>query len=401
MLQETNYDVIIVGGAMTGVTLALSLSHQTQGKLKIAILEKQVAYHHKQSGFDARCIALSDGSCQRLAQIKLPDGKNLWQLSKNLSTPIKKIHVSDKGHSGLTEFTAEEFHLSQLGAVIELNQMGDVLLKAIKQYPNIDYLAPVEIEQIQLNQDDVKISLKNDRTLTAALLIGADGTQSAVAKIANISQKCVREYQQTAIITNIKPQQAHQFRAFERFTSEGPVALLPMQDNLMSLVWCVQNPDELMQLDDKAFLEKLQQRFGWRLGKLLECGKRFTYPLNLCQAEQHIQHRIALVGNAVQTLHPIAGQGFNLGIRDVMQLSQHLSALYLKQQDLGSYTNLQAYEALRSQDQQQIINLTDGLLSIFANNLFPLQIGRTLGLMALAQSKLLRQHFAKPTLGWM
>lgn len=401
MLQETSYDVMIVGGAMTGVTLALSLSYQTQGKMKIAILEKQVAHHHKQSGFDARCIALSDGSCQRLAQIKLPDGKNLWQLSKHLSTPIKKIHVSDKGHSGLTEFTAEEFHLSQLGAVIELNQMGDVLLKAIKQYPNIDYLSPVEIEQIQLNQENVKILLKNDRTLTGSLLIGADGTQSASAKAANISQKCVREYQQTAIITNIKPQQAHQFRAFERFTSEGPVALLPMQDNLMSLVWCVQSPDELIQLDDKAFLKKLQQHFGWRLGKLLECGKRFTYPLNLYQAEQHIQHRIALVGNAAQTLHPIAGQGFNLGIRDVIQLSQHLSALYLKQQDLGSYTNLQVYEVLRSPDQQQIINLTDGLLSIFANNLFPLQIGRTLGLMALAQSTLLRQHFAKPTLGWM
>lgn len=400
MSLDKHYDVIIVGGAMAGATLALALSDQTAGKIKVAVLEKQIAHQHKQSGFDARCIALSDGSCQRLTQINLPNGQTLWQQFQPIVTPIKKIHVSDKGHSGLTEFSAHEFDLSQLGGVIELQVAGKILLNAMQQYPHIDYFAPVDITNIEYDTNQVKISLKNDRTLSTKLLVGADGTQSLVANAAKISQKLVRQYNQTAIITNVLPQQAHQYRAFERFTDEGPLALLPMSNNLMSLVWCVQNPEKLMQCSETEFLVALQHRFGWRLGKLLQCGQRFAYPLNLYQAEQHIQPRIALIGNAAQTLHPIAGQGFNLGIRDVMQLAKLIATNYKTKQDIGDYQNLMPYERARQQDQQQIINLTDSLLSIFANNLLPLQIGRTLGLMALSQSHLLRQYFAKPTLGW-
>ncbi|HDR1026645.1 2-octaprenyl-6-methoxyphenyl hydroxylase [Pasteurella multocida] len=400
MLEAANYDVIIVGGAMTGTTLALALSSKTAGKMRIAVLEKQVTHHHQQSGFDARCIALSDGSCQRFAQIQLPQSPHLWSRLQPVSTPIHKIHVSDKGHSGLLEFRAQEFNLPQLGAVIELTQAGQILLNAIQEYTHIDYLAPIEIENITRNDAHVEIKLKNHRTLRGQLLVGADGTQSLVAKAANIAQKVVREYRQTAIITNILVQQDHQYRAFERFTDEGPLALLPMQDNLMSLVWCVKDAQQLMTLNDQAFLSALQDRFGWRLGKLLQCGQRFTYPLNLYQAEQHIQPRIALIGNAAQTLHPIAGQGFNLGIRDVMTLADVVATHYLQQKDIGTYAHLQAYEKQRQSDQQQTLRLTDDLLSIFANHLLPLQFGRTLGLMTLSQSTLLRQHFAKLTLGW-
>ncbi|MGC6247699.1 2-octaprenyl-6-methoxyphenyl hydroxylase [Bisgaard Taxon 45] len=400
MLETANYDVIIVGGAMTGSSLALALSSKTAGKMNIAVLEKQRTHHHQQSGFDARCIALSDGSCKRFAQIHLPQSPHLWARLKPISTPIHKIHVSDKGHSGLLEFSAQEFKLPQLGAVIELAQAGQILLNAIQEYANIDYLAPAEIEQITRNENTVAIKLKNQRTLCSQLLVGADGTQSLVAKAANIAQKTVREYAQTAIITNVLVQQDHQSRAFERFTDEGPLALLPMQDNLMSLVWCVKDAQSLMALDDTAFLSALQDRFGWRLGKLLQCGQRYTYPLNLYQAEHHIQSRIALIGNAAQTLHPIAGQGFNLGIRDVMTLADTVATHYLQQKDIGLYTHLQVYEQQRQSDQQQIMTLTDDLLSIFANNLLPLQFGRTLGLMTLSQSSLLRQHFAKLALGW-
>lgn len=399
--MDKQYDVIIVGGAMTGVTLALALSHYTEGEMRIAVLEKQAMHQHQQSGFDARCIALSDGSCQRFNQLHLPNAQSLWQLLQPISTPIKQIHVSDLGHSGLVQFNASEFHLSQLGAVIELSQAGHILLQACQAYPNIDYLCAVEIEKIQLSTEYVEIQLKDHRTFRTKLVVGADGTQSLVAKAANITQKCVREYGQSAVICNLLVQQPHQYRAFERFTDEGPLALLPMQDNLMSLVWCVKNPQNLTALDDTAFLNTLQQRFGWRLGKLLQCGKRFVYPLNLYQSEQHIRQRVALIGNAAQTLHPIAGQGFNLGIRDVITLAQSIAQAYAKQQDIGDYTALLPYQQHRQADQQQIIQLTDGLLSLFSNNLFPLQLARNLGLSVLAQSRLLRQHFAKPTLGWV
>ena len=396
-----NYDIVIVGGAMTGTTLALALSAFTNGKMKIAVLERQPAKQHQQSGFDARCIALSDGSCQKFSRIILPDGQNLWQKIQPFSTHIEQIHVSDKGHSGIVEFSAREFHLQQLGAVIELQQAGQIMLQAVEQSDNIDYLCPVEIAHIECSQDGVKISLKNDRTLTAQLLIGADGTKSEVASAVNISQEMLHDYGQTAIIANVQTQQPHQNRAFERFTTEGPLALLPMKDNLMSLVWCVRHADELLQTDENAFLTRLQQQFGWRLGRFQRCGQRFAYPLTLSRAAQHVQARTVLIGNAAQTLHPIAGQGFNLGIRDVMTLANILSYAYLQQQEIGDDALLQQYENKRKADQKQMIQLTDGLLTIFANNLLPLQIGRNLGLMALAQSSMLREYFAKPTLGWI
>ena len=396
-----NYDIVIVGGAMTGTTLALALSAFTNGKMKIAVLERQPVKQHRQSGFDARCIALSDGSCQKFARIILPDGQNLWQKIQPFSTHIEQIHVSDKGHSGIVEFSAREFHLQQLGAVIELQQVGQILLQAVEQSDNIDYLCPVEIAHIERSQDGVKISLKNDRTLTAQLLIGADGTKSEVASAVNISQEMLHDYGQTAIIANVQTQQPHQNRAFERFTTEGPLALLPMKDNLISLVWCVRHADELLQADESTFLTRLQQQFGWRLGRFQRCGQRFAYPLTLSRAAQHVQARTVLIGNAAQTLHPIAGQGFNLGIRDVMTLANILSYAYLQQQEIGDDALLQQYENKRKADQKQMIQLTDGLLTIFANNLLPLQIGRNLGLMALAQSSMLRQYFAKPTLGWI
>ena len=396
-----NYDIVIVGGAMTGTTLALALSAFTNGKMKIAVLERQPVKQHRQSGFDARCIVLSDGSCQKFARIILPDGQNLWQKIQPFSTHIEQIHVSDKGHSGIVEFSAREFHLQQLGAVIELQQVGQILLQAIEQTDNIDYLCLVEIAHIECSQDGVKISLKNDRTLTAQLLIGADGTRSEVASAVNISQEMLHDYGQTAIIANVQIQQPHQNRAFERFTTEGPLALLPMKDNLMSLVWCVRHADELLQADENSFLTRLQQQFGWRLGRFQRCGQRFAYPLTLSRAAQHVQARTVLIGNAAQTLHPIAGQGFNLGIRDVMTLANILSYAYLQQQEIGYDALLQQYENKRKADQKRMIQLTDGLLTIFANNLLPLQIGRNLGLMALAQSSMLRQYFAKPTLGWI
>ncbi|WP_109078882.1 2-octaprenyl-6-methoxyphenyl hydroxylase [Aggregatibacter kilianii] len=396
-----NYDVVIVGGAMSGATLALALASQTQNQMKIAVIEKQAPQFHQQSGFDARHIALSAGSCQRLNEIRLANQQTLWQDIRPLTVPIKQIHISDKGHSGIVEFDAQEFHLEQLGATVALAQVGQRLLNAIEQYSNINYFAPHSVQCLERNVEQVKITLDSGQTLNAKLVVGADGNHSAVSSAVGISQEILHEYGQTAIITNIETQQPHHFRAFERFTAEGPIALLPVGENLMSLVWCVRDAERLMAPDDEMFLAQVQRTFGWRLGKLLHCGKRFCYPLALSRATQHIQERIALVGNAAQTLHPVAGQGFNLGIRDVMQLAKVLSEAFHAGIDLGAYAALQQYERQRLNDQHQMLQFTDNLVSVFANDVLPLQIARNLGLMALAQSSLLRQAFAKPTLGWV
>ena len=395
------YDVVICGGAMTGATLALALTHLTQNKLRIAIIEKQIPHQHQQSGFDARCIALSAGTCQRLNQIKLSDGQSLWQQCQGIVEPILHIHVSDKGHTGLVEFHAHEFNIPQLGAVVELAAVGKILLTQIQQCDTIDYFCPDEVQQIERCADSVIIRLKSQRELVTKLLVGADGSHSRVASAVGISQEIIRQYGQTALIANIQVQQPHDGRAFERFTEEGPIALLPMKDNLMTLVWCVKQAEALLELTETDFLAQLQQRFGWRLGKLQHCGTRFAYPLNLTRASASIQPRIALIGNAAQTLHPIAGQGFNLGMRDVLSLANVISNAFVQQQDWGEYAILQHYAAQRAIDQQKIMALTDGLVSVFANNLLPMQIGRNLGLIGLAQSTLLRQYFAKPALGWI
>lgn len=399
------YDVIIHGGAMTGATLALALANNPQYPLNIAVIERQIPNFHQQQGFDARCIALSQGTCQRFAQIPLSQAndkkQHLWQAIQSFATPIKQIHVSDKGNAGILQFNAAEFHLEQLGAVVELHQIGKLLLDQIELQTNIDYFCPDEIIAVKPLSQHIQVTLKSQRHLTAKLLVGADGVPSKVAQLSHISQQTLRDYQQTAIIANIQTQQAHHYRAFERFTSQGPIALLPLGENRMTLVWCVQHIDDLLSLSEQAFLARLQQAFGWRLGKLEQCGQRFAYPLKLIKAEQSIQPRVVLVGNAAQTLHPIAGQGFNLAIRDVLALSEYIQQRVKQGADFGDYVQLRDYQQQRQQDQANIINLTDSLVSIFANELLPMKIGRNLGLLTLAQSRLLRQHFAKLTLGWV
>ncbi|MDG6895006.1 2-octaprenyl-6-methoxyphenyl hydroxylase [Volucribacter amazonae] len=390
---------------MTGATLALALANNPQYPLKIAVIERQPQNFHQQQGFDARCIALAQGSCQRFAQIPLSQSnqirQHLWQAIQSFATPIKQIHVSDKGKAGIVQFHAEEFHLDQLGAVVELHQVGKLLLEQIALQPHIDYFCPDEMVEIIPLPQHIQVTLKSQRILTAKLLVGADGVPSKVAQLSHIPQQTLRDYQQTAIITNIQTQQDHQYRAFERFTSQGPIALLPLGEKRMTLVWCVTQIDDLLSLSEQTFLAKLQQAFGWRLGKLEQCGQRFAYPLKLIKAEQYIQPRVVLVGNAAQTLHPIAGQGFNLAIRDILALSEYIQQQVKQGTDFGDYTQLQHYQQQRQQDQANIINLTDGLVSLFANDLLPMKIGRNFGLLALAQSCLLRQHFAKQTLGWV
>ena len=222
------YDVVIVGGAMSGATLALALASLTRGRMHIAVIEKQPlqspSQNGQKNGFDARHIALSAGSCRHFSHIQLPSQYSLWDYIQPITTPIKQIHISDKGHSGIVEFNASEFHLEQLGATIALNQVGQYLLNAIGQYANIDYLAPHSVQQIERCAEQVEITLDNHQKLSTKLVVGADGSRSAVASAVNISQEILHDYGQTAIIANVETQQPHHHRAFERFTAEGPIA---------------------------------------------------------------------------------------------------------------------------------------------------------------------------------
>lgn len=396
---NNDYDVIIVGGAMTGCTLALALT-EFAPQIKVAIIERKRPPKHQSGGFDARVIAFSHGTCQKFQQLHFDAQHSIWQKLIDAHCDIQTIHISDQGHSCRVKVSADDMQLSRLGAVVELSQMGHTLLDAIQQHPHIDYLCPQQVERIERCAEHVSVYTQT-ATYQSKLLVAADGNPSQTALACDVEYKQVSDYKQTAIIANIRCQLDHQHQAFERFTHQGPVALLPMADKTMTLVWCVHDPTPLLALNDTQFLEALQQQFGWRLGKLGKVTKRFAYPLVSQKATQHIQQRTALVGNAAQLLHPIAGQGFNLAIRDCFALAHEVATHFNNQQDIGSFTCLDNYQQRRRGDQQRLINLTDGLVHTFSNNYKAVALARNLGLFALSASSTLQQQFFKTTLGWL
>ncbi|WKX27149.1 2-octaprenyl-6-methoxyphenyl hydroxylase [Tatumella ptyseos] len=388
--------VIIVGGGMAGATLALALSTLSQGKLPVTLIEGSSPQQAAHPGFDSRAIALAAGTCQQLARI------GVWSALEPYATPITDIHVSDRGHIGKVELCRDDYHLPALGNVIELHAAGKALFQRLQQAPGVTLRCPEKVVELRRTLEQVSVTLESGQTLTAQTLVIASGNRSALAKQAGFSWQ-QDPYQQVAIIANVSTAMPHNGRAYERFTQYGPIALLPMSDNRLSLVWCVStsNSEQLLTADSVSFLQQLQREFGWKLGQFTEVGQRESYPLSLYQAQTLITHRTVAIGNAAQSLHPIAGQGFNLGLRDVMSLAETLAESYRLQQDIGQFNVLNRYQQRRAQDRATTIAITDGLVRLFANDNLPLIIGRNLGLLAMERVSGLKHHLASRTLGWV
>lgn len=356
-MANSDFDLIIVGGGMVGASLACALKNTT---LKIAIVEAFEPHSNQQPSYDDRGIALAYGS-QRIFE-----SMGLWQQLVPYCTAISDIHVSDRGHFGVTRLSALDENVPALGQVITARSMGFVLNQALSQQKNIDIICPVKVTNLIQNTDTTELILNDNRHITAKLIVAADGAHSTVRQLLNLGA-LEHDYGQYAITANITPERAHNGQAFERFTDSGPIALLPMSDNRCSLVWTVKTGDEnnILSLSDDDFLTKLQERFGYRLGKLKHVGQRNSYPLKLMQADQPIQQRIVLIGNAAHSLHPIAGQGFNLGLRDVAALADVLAN---NADDCGDQRLLHDYAQWRQQDQDDVISNTSSLVSLFSNN---------------------------------
>lgn len=387
-------NVIIVGGGMAGATLALAISSLSQGKLSVSLIEASLP-EGTHPGFDARAIALAHGTCQRLSKI------GIWEALADCVTPITHVHVSDRGHAGFVNINAQDYHIPELGNVIELHDAGERLFALLRKAPGVTLYCPAKVENIQRHSECVSVTLDNGETLSGSLLVAADGSHSAVGHACHMQWQ-QDDYGQVAIIANVKTAINPHGQAFERFTEFGPLALLPMSQGRSSLVWChhQEQAETIKMWDDETFIQQLQQAFGWRLGKITQVGTRFCYPLSLRKALNPISHRTVLVGNAAQTLHPIAGQGFNLGLRDVMTLANTLTSAIQSGLDIGSYRVLSQYQQLREQDRESTITITDGLVKVFANRCMPLIISRNLGLMAMELVPALRNKLAHQTLGW-
>ncbi len=393
--MRQHFDLVINGGGMAGATLAWGLNY-ILGKrhaLNIAIIEASVD-DNQHPGFDARVIALSYGSRQILEQL------GLWSQYRNIVTAIKDISITDRYHFAQASIKPSDYQLSSLGYVVELNDSGRLLQHKL-QNDRITWFRPNSIRELTQYQDKVEITLQDGQQISSNLLVAADGAFSKVRQLLNIDNEQT-QFGQSAIIANITTSVPHYGKAFERFTEHGPLALLPMSEGRSSLVWSLatDDVDALMGCDDAAFLAQLQQAFGYRLGTFEKTGKRVSYPLIQNVANQITHHRTVFIGNAAQALHPIAGQGFNLGLRDVACLIDVITNAVVSQQDIGQFSVLDNYQQQRQADRSQTIFATSSLVSIFSNNHWPMVIGRNIGLQLSECIGLFKQPVTEQMLGW-
>ena len=393
-----HFDIVISGGGLSGCLMALSLcdlANAEEELLTIAIIESNEITQGKSKSFDDRVLALSHGTAAYFEQL------NVWQHLVDDAQPIEKIHISDRGHYGKARLDAKKHRVSALGYVVEMALIGQALLKTLTTKSNITWFSPDSIGNINWQQSQVDIELSSGKLLTSKLLLGCDGVNSPCRNFSNIDSNHT-SYGQSALITNVATDIAHKNIAYERFTETGPIAMLPLSNNRCSLVWTL-TPElatQMMLLSNDDFKVALEQAFGSWLGAITKVGKRDVYPLNLVQAKTQVYHRMALVGNASHTIHPIAGQGFNLGVRDVQQLAELISEAITNEQDIGNFTLLNQYQQQRQSDQKQVITLTDSLVTLFSNQLPPLVMGRNIGLKVLNYISPLKKALVNKTMGY-
>ena len=368
------FDIIIIGGGLAGLTLANALINNPNNNQnnKIALIEAKnlniLNNNSKNSHLDNRYIALSLNSKILLEDI------NIWRNLSNKATPIKNIEVSDQGGFGKTYLSSEQEKLPALGYNLMIRDLGEALLNNINNIKIFENTRVTNIKSnIKNNQNNIsELILNNSQKISGKLIIATDGANSTVRKLLDLKAE-TKAYNQHAIITTIQLKREHTDTAYERFTPDGPIGLIPCiinnQKNQMSLVWATteQKAKQLTQIPKKDFLEKLQIEFGYKCGKFIDCGNRITYPLNQTVMPKPYHNNIIFIGNAAHTLHPVAGQGFNLSLTEIMKLSD-----LLNNNNLDNISDIKQiiseFISEISKNQNNIISITEDLINIFSNN---------------------------------
>jgi 2-polyprenyl-6-methoxyphenol 4-hydroxylase len=390
------FDITIVGGGMVGISLALLLAAQQRWKI-LVIESKAMAKNNEteySASFDARSTALSWSSRSVLQKM------GIWHNIEQHAQAISSIHVSDRGHFGLTRLEAEEAGVDALGYVVENSRLGSVLIQQAKQV-DISIKDDAKILSFQPKSHSMELAIEIDdqqQLINSKLLVIADGANSTSVQKLGISQQH-KAYGHSAIIANISLEQAHNKVAYERFTDNGPMALLPLtdfkNDHRCALVWTQPSDqvDELMAVDGSEFVSQLQARFGDRLGPFKAVGERVSYPLALTTSEEQVRRRLAVIGNAAHSLHPVAGQGFNLSLRDIDCLAQCLID-QPQEADAGELEPLLSYQKQREKDQRNTLLFTDNLTKLFGLTSSAVALGRNSGLLMMDLVPALRNQFA-------
>jgi len=379
---------------MVGASLALALRSLP---IRLAMVEPVPFKRDDQPSFDARTVALSRSS-QRIL-----DSMGIWSAVSSHANPIRRIHISERGRFGNAVIDGAEQGVGDLGYVVESRALGAVIWQALDEQENLRVYSPARLSDVEIREQQVRGTLDTGSDagqLTARLLVVADGARSTLRQALGIDAT-TRPYYQTAVVGNVTASRVSStVTAYERFTPAGPMALLPMGNDRFAFI-LTRKTDvvaEVLELGDAQFLELLQATFGYRLGRFSRVGARSSYPLSLVRADQVTAGRTVIVGNAANGLHPVAGQGYNLSLRDVASLAE-LIADHQSAGEPGIPTILHAYKEWRYRDQRNVAAFTDGLVRLFDLPLNSLGIARGLGLLAFDILPGAKRTLARYTMG--
>ncbi|MBI3547361.1 MAG: UbiH/UbiF/VisC/COQ6 family ubiquinone biosynthesis hydroxylase [Gammaproteobacteria bacterium] len=374
-MQSNHYDIVVVGGGMVGAALACALGNSA---LKVAVLEQSLPATPTPD-YDLRVSAIS------LASQALFENVSAWprMLARRVA-PVREMQIWDAGGSGSIHFNAAEIGEACLAWIVENNVIQAALHERLHQYTNINYLCPAEVQTLNLTDTGATVMLKNGSTLQARLIVGADGADSLVRHAAHIQTQSLN-LKQKGIVATVTTEKPHTQAARQRFLATGPLAFLPLTDaHTCSIVWSADSAraDELLMLDDATFIATLQKAFGKSLGTLQTVGPRAAFPLTLTHANSYTTTRLALIGDAAHTVHPLAGQGVNLGFLDAAALAEVLLDAVVRHKDIGAHSVLRRYERWRKAENFSMVAITGGFRYLFGNDIPGLSQLRNLGLNA-------------------
>lgn len=404
------YDIAIIGGGMVGASFALALARRqaelgTENPLSILMVESKAidSDSGEAADFDARSTALAYGSKLVFSDL------GLWQALAGQAGIIEHIHVSDRGHFGASRLAASDMGVEALGYVLENHLLGNVLNKALLAEAGIELLSSTQVQALHPVQQGMKIELvvageRLVQPVNASLVVLADGGRSGLAAGLGV-QVTGKDYQQSALIANVALAKPHEGIAYERFTDTGPLALLPLADYenrpRAALIWTMPASEaaSALALADEEFLARLQDRFGQRLGRFSHVGQRTAFPLKLLVTREQVRPGLVLLGNAAHTLHPVAGQGLNLALRDAVVLADKILAARQNGISPGAMKVLQDYQSARVQDQRNTILMSDKLIALFSDGSVGKSLLRKAGLLAIDLLAPVKAEFTRNAMG--
>lgn len=373
--RSNHYDAIILGGGVVGLALAGALA---QGGLKLAVLEREpVAAGWDEGTQDRRVTAITRASQKLFARL------GAWEAMRALGvSPYQRMTVWDAGGAGEVRFDAAELAEPDLGHIVENRVLRLGLYQALNRLGRVDWLCPADPEQLDIDETQARLKLTDGRTLKAKLLIGADGARSWLREQAGIGH-AERDYGHHALVAQIRTEKPHQATAWQRFQSDGVLAFLPLAEpNLCSIVWSTspEKASALKAMEAAEFNRELAYALDWRLGTVAVDGARITFPLAMRHAETYLAPRVALAGDAAHTIHPLAGQGVNLGLMDAASLAEVILKAQAAGRDIGAHAALRPYERWRRGENLATIAAMDGFKRLFGHPALPVRIARNIGL---------------------